>query len=254
MPTFIGNSYSSLNLQQESHTFKVGNNNVLSLTGSAVNVNDKLITNVATPVSSADAANKEYVDTAISNLVAGAGSSLDTLNELANALNNDANFSTTVVNSIATKVASADFNSLFAARLIAEDLTTATYVATQIANANSSIQSLQDGLTRYQWLQAQYASMSNNVVVFQNLLQPGGNASKKIVMGANNNQFTVQVGLYCVRMNLACVYLGDNDVPARMLMLDAANTVMMQLKGSRAIDNVNVVTNETCLIINVTVP
>ena len=142
MPTFIGNSYSSLNLQQESHTFKVGNNNVLSLTGSAVNVNDKLITNVASPVSSADAANKEYVDNAISNLVAGAGSSLDTLNELANALNNDANFSTTVVNSIATKVASADFNDLFAARIIAEDLTTATYVATQIANANSSIQSL----------------------------------------------------------------------------------------------------------------
>jgi hypothetical protein len=73
-------------------------------------------------------------------------------------------------------------------------------------------------------------------------------------MGANNNQFTVQVGLYCVRMNLACIYLGDNDVPARMIMQDAANTVMMQLKGSRAIDNTNVVTNETSLIINVTVP
>lgn len=52
------------------------------------------------PVSTAQ---KSYVDTSISNLVASAPATLDTLNELASALGNDANFSTTVINSLATK-------------------------------------------------------------------------------------------------------------------------------------------------------
>jgi hypothetical protein len=44
-----------------------------------------------------------FVGTAVSALVASAPGALDTLNELANALGNDASFSTTVTNSIATK-------------------------------------------------------------------------------------------------------------------------------------------------------
>ena len=46
-----------------------------------------------------------YTDTAIANLIDTAPSTLDTLNELAAALGDDANFSTTVTNSIATKLA-----------------------------------------------------------------------------------------------------------------------------------------------------
>ena len=46
-----------------------------------------------------------YTDTAISNLVDSAPGTLNTLNELAAALGDDANFSTTVTNSIATKLA-----------------------------------------------------------------------------------------------------------------------------------------------------
>ena len=45
-----------------------------------------------------------YVETAIANLADSAPSTLDTLNELAAALGDDANFSTTVTNSIATKL------------------------------------------------------------------------------------------------------------------------------------------------------
>jgi len=45
-----------------------------------------------------------FVGTAVSNLVASAPAALDTLNELATALGNDAAFSTTVTNSIATKL------------------------------------------------------------------------------------------------------------------------------------------------------
>ena len=45
-----------------------------------------------------------YADTAVANLVASAPSALNTLDELAAALNDDASFSTTVTNSIATKL------------------------------------------------------------------------------------------------------------------------------------------------------
>ena len=53
----------------------------------------------------------------IDALVDSAPGALDTLNELAAAMGDDANFSTTVTNSIATKLASADFNSTFDTRL-----------------------------------------------------------------------------------------------------------------------------------------
>jgi hypothetical protein len=53
---------------------------------------------------SASYATTSYVTTQINNLVNGAPGALDTLNELATALGNDASFSTTITNSIATKL------------------------------------------------------------------------------------------------------------------------------------------------------
>ena len=62
----------------------------------------------ATTQSAGDASTKvattAYTDTAISNLVDSSPSALNTLNELAAAMGDDANFSTTVTNSIATKM------------------------------------------------------------------------------------------------------------------------------------------------------
>ena len=55
------------------------------------------ITNLGTPTSNTDASTKAYVDTSISNLIAGAPSTLDTLDEIAAALADTANFSDTVV-------------------------------------------------------------------------------------------------------------------------------------------------------------
>ena len=56
-------------------------------------------------------ATESYVDTAVSNLVDSAPATLDTLNELASALGDDSNFSTTVTNSLAGKadLSGADF-------------------------------------------------------------------------------------------------------------------------------------------------
>ena len=69
-----------------------------------VDFTNTILTNLAAPVSATDAATKGYVDTAVSDVIAVAPAALDTLNELAAALGDDANFSTTVTNSIATKL------------------------------------------------------------------------------------------------------------------------------------------------------
>lgn len=60
--------------------------------------------NYAAPTDLSSYATQTYVDNAITSLVDAAPAALDTLNELAAALNDDSNFSTTVTNSIATKV------------------------------------------------------------------------------------------------------------------------------------------------------
>jgi hypothetical protein len=65
------------------------------------------IVNLTDPTNSQDAATKNYVDTSISNLIDGAPSTLDTLNELAAALADDANAYTTLDNKINTKVSKA---------------------------------------------------------------------------------------------------------------------------------------------------
>jgi len=65
-------------------------------TGS-VSLNSQKITNLATPTLNTDASTKAYVDTSIANLIDGAPGTLDTLNEIAAAINDTANFADTVV-------------------------------------------------------------------------------------------------------------------------------------------------------------
>jgi hypothetical protein len=80
----------------------------LNLTGGAMSgaiaMGTNKITGLGTPTATADAATKGYVDTSVANVIDSAPAALDTLNELAAALGDDANFSTTVTNSIATKL------------------------------------------------------------------------------------------------------------------------------------------------------
>ena len=71
----------------------------LDLTGKTVTVSTATAGDNDTSVAST-----AYVDVAIANLADSAPSTLDTLNELAAALGDDANFSTTVTDSIATKL------------------------------------------------------------------------------------------------------------------------------------------------------
>lgn len=82
-----------------------------------------------------------YVRTEISNLVASAPSTLDTLNELATALGNDPNFATTVTNSLATKapLASPSFTGSITLDSVVDVDTTSTTVNANTATTIDSV-------------------------------------------------------------------------------------------------------------------
>ncbi len=77
--------------------------NNLTINGT-VDFNTAVLSDLGAPVADTDAATKGYVDTEVAAVVSAAPGALDTLNELAAALGDDADFSTTVTNSIATKL------------------------------------------------------------------------------------------------------------------------------------------------------
>jgi hypothetical protein len=77
--------------------------------GDVIHMNSNKISNLGAPTVSTDGATKNYVDSEIAALVASAPGTLDTLNELAAALGDDASFSTTITNLIDAKVATTTY-------------------------------------------------------------------------------------------------------------------------------------------------
>jgi hypothetical protein len=122
------------------------------------------ITNLTSPTNSGDAATKGYVDTSISNLVASAPGVLDTLDELAAALGDDANFATTVTNSIATKLA-------LAGGTMSGAIAMGTSKITGLGNPTAN----QDAATKA------YVDTADAL----NLAKSGGTMSGAIAMGTN---------------------------------------------------------------------
>jgi len=96
------------NFTRSTNGYAVGSTTVISGSRELQNVTLSSSTVTATTQSAGNSttrvATTAFVSTAIANLVDSAPSTLDTLNELAAALGDDANFSTTVTNSIATKL------------------------------------------------------------------------------------------------------------------------------------------------------
>jgi hypothetical protein len=123
--------------------------NDLVVNGTADFTNTKL-TNVVTPTVGTDAANKSYVDDTVAAVIDSAPAALDTLNELAAALGDDANFAGTVTTALATKLPLAGGTMTGAIAMgtakitglgdptSAQDAATKTYVDTQDATKLST--------------------------------------------------------------------------------------------------------------------
>jgi hypothetical protein len=123
--------------------------NDLVVNGTADFTNTKL-TNVVTPTAGTDAANKSYVDDTVAAVIDSAPAALDTLNELAAALGDDANFAGTVTTALATKLPLAGGTMTGAIAMgtakitglgdptSAQDAATKTYVDTQDATKLST--------------------------------------------------------------------------------------------------------------------
>ena len=73
--------------------------------GDKIDMDNNQIINVAAPTADGHATTKLYVDGAISDLVNGAPGALDTLNEIANALGDDANYGATITTALAAATA-----------------------------------------------------------------------------------------------------------------------------------------------------
>jgi len=122
------------------------------------------ITGLGTPTASTDAATKGYVDAQVTAVIDSAPAALDTLNELAAALNDDANFATTVTNSLATKLN-------LSGGTMTGDITLGANKATSTATPTTD-----DTLTRKGYVDTQDATKLN---------LSGGTMTGDITMGAN---------------------------------------------------------------------
>jgi len=109
--------------------------------GDKIDMNSNKVINVPNPTDGGDAANKTYVDLQISNVINGAPGALDTLNELANALGDDANFSTTVTNNIAT-------NASAITALQTASSSSDTAIATNTADIATNVTAIANEITR----------------------------------------------------------------------------------------------------------
>ena len=106
----------------------------MDLTGKTV-----LVANASTGDSDTTAANTAFVQQEIAALVDSSPSALNTLNELAAALGDDASFSTTVTNSIATKLPLA--GGTMTGKLLLSDVGNTTVAGLQLVNAGLGISS-----------------------------------------------------------------------------------------------------------------
>jgi cytoskeletal protein CcmA (bactofilin family) len=130
----------------------------------AIAMGGSKITGLGTPSADSDAATKGFVDTSIASVIDAAPAALDTLNELAAALGDDASFSTTVTNSIATKLP-------LAGGTMTGDVTLGANKATSTATPATD-----DTLTRKGYVDDQDATK---------LDLAGGTMTGDITMGAN---------------------------------------------------------------------
>ena len=180
------------------------------ITGANTNIasNDTDITNLVTGLQGANTtiatkASTSYVDTQIAALVDSAPETLDTLNELAAALGDDANFSTTITNSLATKDTVAN---VYATYLVAKGGIDGAN--TNIASNDTDITNLVTGLDGSNTTIATKDSVANVYATY--LVAKGG------IDGANTN-----------------IASNDTDITNLVTGLGGANTNITAVEARR---------------------
>lgn len=103
---------------------------------------------------------QSYADTAIANLIDSAPGTLNTLNELANALGDDANFSTTITNNLANKIS---FESDASADYISANAVTSANTFYIVSDAESYVK-IGDGVTNWNDLTYVGSAYADNAV------------------------------------------------------------------------------------------
>jgi hypothetical protein len=165
-------------------------------------------------------ATTSYVTTQINNLINGAPGVLDTLDELAAALGDDANFATTVTNSIAGKVSKA--GDTMTGNLITTGLTVGNGVATgrqpygPLANANIVLNSSaadSSGVCGIEFLSGNNYPSDGASIYFQNNAG-GGSERAKLTLRVENDQedfIELRAGKVVINAN---TYSGGGQNPA----------------------------------------
>lgn len=170
-------------------------------------------------------ATETYVDTAVQNVIDSAPAALDTLNELAASLNDDANFAGTMTTALAGKLALAGgtmtgdivmgSNSItgLAAPAAGGDATNKTYVDGEVSTINSTINALDtddisEGSSNLYWTTARGESMFDTKFAAASI----GGLTDVDVTGAAANKFLKYDGSEWVIGDAAATILEQTDV------------------------------------------
>ena len=154
------------NLQMGSGTAISSNDGTVTFSDK-VDMDNNQIINVAAPTADGHATNKGYVDQALTNLIGGAPAALDTLNELANALGDDANFASSVTLSLADKA-----DTSYVDAQVAAVVASVTSSDASISTAETDIDNLETRATNIE------TNLSNtDAVVATNAAQISANAT-----------------------------------------------------------------------------
>ena len=155
---FVGSNVVGINTEAPSEAFEVVGNGKFSGT-----------VEVATPSLSGHAANKGYVDTAIANLVDGAPELLNTLNELASAINDDESFAATIatnIGNVSTNLASVSATLTtnignVSTNLASVSATLDSKIDSEVSTLNTTVQSVSSTLDSK--IDTQISSLSSTV-------------------------------------------------------------------------------------------
>jgi len=170
---------------------------------------DNMSSNSATKIPTQQSV-KAYVDNEVAGLVDSAPATLDTLNELAAALNDDANFATTVTNSIATKVGLTGNETIAGIKTFSSPITIHT-ATDAILNFKSSDDS---------WSYMQFLQNDGDRIGYIGF---DGDQDRLIINATENGANEIEINTTTVDMNANVDISGDLTVDTSTLKVDSSN-------------------------------